>query len=95
MTRTSGFAFEQGRPYIMPAHFGSATQGWDGTRAHYADNTALTVMYATDPGRASRLLPPGFVVADPAVVSVSFVMCRGVDFMAGGGYNLIAVNLAA
>ncbi len=95
MSKTAGFVFEKGKPYIMPAHFGSATQGWDGERAHYADNTALTVMYATDPDRVSRLLPPGFVVADPAVISVSFVMCRGVDFMAGGGYNLVAVNVAA
>jgi acetoacetate decarboxylase len=95
MSQGKGFAFEAGKPYIMPAHFGTATQGWDGEKAHYADNTALTVLYATDARKASRLLPPGFAVADPAVVSVSFVMCRGVDFMAGGGYNLVAVNLAA
>lgn len=96
MTRPSkGFRFEKGAPYVMPAHFGPARQGWDGDRAHYEDNTALTVLYATDPAEAARLLPPGFSVGNPAVVSVSFVMCRGVDFMAGGGYNLVAVNLAA
>ncbi len=90
-----GFRFEKGAPYVMPAHFGPARQGWDGKRAHYEDNTALTVLYTTNPTEAARLLPPGFSVAEPAVVSVSFVMCRGVDFMAGGGYNLVAVNLAA
>ncbi len=80
-----GFQFEEGQPYVMPAHFGSVVTGWDGQVAHYADNTVLTVLYATELGAASALLPPGFVATDPPIVSVSHVMCRGVDFMAGGG----------
>jgi len=90
-----GFEFEKDQPYIMPAHFGSPTSGWDGKAAHYEDNTALTVLYATELDAVSALLPPGFVATDPPIVSVSFVMCRGVDFMAGGGYNLVAVNVSA
>jgi len=90
-----GFEFEKGQPYIMPAHFGANTQGWNGKVAHYADNTAYTILYVTEKEAASALLPPGFVVADPPIISVSYVMCRGVDFMAGGGYNLVAVNVAA
>jgi hypothetical protein len=90
-----GFEFEKGKPYVMPAHFGPSDMGWDGEIAHYEDNTAITIIYTTDPESASALLPPGFSVTDPAIVSVSFVMCRGVDFMAGGGYNLVAVNLSA
>jgi hypothetical protein len=89
------FEFVKGRPYLMPAHFGPADMGWDGKVAHYEDNTAVTIAYVTEPEAASALLPPGFSVADPAVVSVSFAECRGVDFMAGGGYNLVAVNLSA
>ena len=90
-----GFEFESGKPYVMPAHFGSHDMGWDGKRAHYADNTAITIVYATEKKAAAALLPPGFAVTDPPIVSVSFVMCRGVDFMAGGGYNLVAINLSA
>ncbi|MCP5068947.1 MAG: acetoacetate decarboxylase family protein [bacterium] len=89
------FEFTDGNPYLMPAHFGPADTGWDGKVAHYADNTALTITYVTEGKQASALLPRGFSVTDPAVVSVTFVECRGVDFMAGGGYNLVAVNLSA
>jgi acetoacetate decarboxylase len=95
MGERTGFVFEANRPYIMPAHFGSPERGWDGQAAHYADNTATTILYVTDARRAAALLPPGFTVADPPVVSVTHVMCRGVAFMAGGGYNLVAVNVAA
>ena len=90
-----GFEFEKNQPYVMPAHFGPSTAGWDGKVAHYEDNTALTVLYVTERDAVDALLPPGFSATDPPVVSVSFVMCRGVDFMAGGGYNLVAVNVSA
>lgn len=90
-----GFEFEDGKPYVMPAHFGPAVEGWDGKIAHYAENTAMTIMFQTEKEALSGLLPPGFRPSDPPVISVSFVMCRGVDFMAGGGYNLVAVNAAA
>jgi hypothetical protein len=79
----------------MPGHFGTATTGWDGKVAHYEDNTALTIMYLTEREAVAPLLPPGFVPADVPIISVTFVMCRGVDFMAGGGYNLVSINAAA
>jgi acetoacetate decarboxylase len=94
MEKTMGFKFEKGQPYIMPAHFGPATQGWDGKVAHYEDNTAIAILYTTERKAISALLPPGFVATDPPLVSVNFVMCRGVNFMAGGGYNLVAINVS-
>ena len=90
-----GFEFENDQPYIMPAHFGSVTTGWDGDVAHYEDNTALIILYTAERDAVSALLPPGFVATDPPIISVNYVMCRGVDFMAGGGYNLVAVNVSA
>ena len=90
-----GFEFEEGQPYLMPAHFGPVAAGWNGEVAHYADNTALTILYATEHDAASALLPPGFTTTETPIVSVSHVMCRGVDFMAGRGYNLVAVNVSA
>jgi hypothetical protein len=93
MSKTaSGFVYEKGKPYIMPGHFGPSTEGWDGQVAHYEDNTGITILFATDPEAIATLLPPGFVPTDPCVVSVIFSMCRGVNYMAGGGYNLVMVN---
>jgi hypothetical protein len=90
MSRTGGgFVYEKGKPYIMTGHFGPSTEGWDGEVAHYEDNTGLTIMFATAREAIAPLLPPGFVPTDPAVISVSFSMCRGVNYMAGGGYNLV------
>ena len=84
--------FEDGQPYVMPAHFGPSVRGWDGDVAHYEENTGLTILYSTEREALAALLPPGFVPANPPIMAVSCVMCRGVDFMAGGGYNLVAVN---
>ena len=90
-----GFEFKKTKPYVMPAHFGPSVEGWDGKVAHYEENTAITVMYTTEKKAVSQYLPPGFKPTNPPVISVSFVMCRGVDFMAGGGYNLVAINVSA
>jgi hypothetical protein len=87
--------FQAKQPYIMPAHFGPATTGWDGKVAHYEENTALIILYTTERQAVSALLPPGFVTTPEPIVAVSHVMCRGVDFMAGGGYNLVAINVSA
>ncbi len=91
----TGFTFDNDTPYVMPGHFGPTDDGWDGRVAHYGDNTTLTVSFVTETEAVSAMLPRGFVSADPAIISVSFVECRDVDFMAGGGYNLVAVNAAA
>lgn len=95
MAETKGFNFEDGKPYVMPGHFGATTEGWDGKVAHYDDNTATTIMYVTDPDAVAPLLPEGFVPTNPAIISVTFVMARGVDYMAGRGYNLVNVNASA
>jgi len=95
VAESEGFKYEEGKPYVMPGHFGAANQGWNGEVAHYDDNIATTISYVTDRDAVAALLPPGFTPTDPAVVSVTHVMCRGVDFMAGRGYNLVSVNVSA
>jgi hypothetical protein len=95
MAEVDGFTYEPGKPYVMPGHFGSHTEGWDGKVARYADNTAITISYITDRDAVTPLMPPGFEPTDPAVISVTFVMCRGVDYMGGRGYNLVNVNVSA
>lgn len=88
----TGFQLKDGESYFMPAHFGPRTQDWDG---HYQAVSQTIILYATDPERAARLLPRGFEVADPAVISIVHAENRGVKVLAGGGYNLVGVNIGA
>lgn len=88
----AGFTPIEGETYFMPAHFGPRTADWDG---FYEAITQTIILYATDPLAAAALLPEGFEVGDPAVVSVVHGENRGVRLLAGGGYNIVGVNLAA
>ncbi len=92
MSETGGFRFGPGELYLMPAHFGPRTAEDDG---RFDEVTATIVMFETDPERAAELLPPGFELTDPATVIVFHQENRGVHFMAGRGYNLVGINLAA
>lgn len=86
------FIFEPNKRYFMPAHFGPPPQ-W--LLAHYGDLTQLTILYSTEKDALSALLPEPFEPADDPVVTVYCQVCREVDFMAGRGYNIVGVNLAA
>lgn len=81
-------------PHMMPAHFGPRPQlprasGW------YRDVTAMVVSYVTDRDKLSAYLPSPFEVGDRAMVSVTYACNRQVDWLAGHGYNMIAVNASA
>ncbi len=86
------FKFSEDSNYLMPAHFG----GWPGQpqAAAYHDVTSITVAYETDPGMLSAFIPEPFTTTQP-VLSVQYQMCRQVDWMAGGGYNLVTVGVPA
>ncbi len=62
---------------------------------HFGDWLALQMRYVTDAGALAALLPRGFVPAREPVVSISCMAAKQVEFMAGRGYNILAVNLAA
>ena len=78
--------------YMMPAHFG----GQPGPRqaSTYHDTQALTAFYRTDRDALQALLPEGFAVTEPEVM-VSMMENRGVEWMAGEPYDIVAVNAAA
>lgn len=61
----------------------------------YANVEALILNYETDPDAIPPLLPEPFKPGKSPAVSVLFINNTGVDFMAGGGYNLAAVSAAA
>jgi acetoacetate decarboxylase len=82
------FEFSDQTSYLMPAHFGGSPLGsWT-----YADVTTVGVTYPTDPEALARYLPRCFRLAEP-VLEIGYAMNRGVEWMAGGGYNLVAVNV--
>ena len=80
--------------YMMPAHFGPRprspkSSGW------YRDVTSMVVSFVTDREKLAGYLPEPFTVADEAVVTVTYACNKQVDWLAGHGYNLVAVNAAA
>ncbi|MGI9603625.1 MAG: acetoacetate decarboxylase family protein [Acidimicrobiales bacterium] len=88
------FRFDPDSSYVMPAHFGPRpmdprASGW------YHDVTAMTVSFLTDRDHLARYLPEPFEVGEQARVSVVYARNRQVDWLAGHGYNMIAVNASA
>ncbi len=88
------FEFDPNSSYMMPAHFGPRpmspkASGW------YRDVTAMVVTYRTDRDLLASYLPEPFEVGEEALVSVFYACNRQVDWLAGHGYNMIAVNASA
>src|SRR4030042_1510457 len=61
----------------------------------YASVESLLLQYETDPDAVAPLLPDPFRPGKSPMVSVLFNDNNGVDFMAGGGYRLAAISVAA
>lgn len=61
----------------------------------FEDIWTLSTSYSTDKDAISALLPLPFEPTDEPMVTVHYSQCRKVNIMAGGGYNLIGIDLAA
>jgi acetoacetate decarboxylase len=61
----------------------------------YASVESLMLQYETDPDAIPPLLPEPFRPGKSPMVTVLFNDNNGVDFMAGGGYRLAAISVAA
>ena len=88
------FTFDPNSSYMMPAHFGPRpmhpkASGW------YRDVTAMSISYLTDRDRLAAYLPEPFELGQEARVTVVYACNRQVDWLAGHGYNMIAVSAAA
>ena len=82
------FAFASDNSYLMPAHFGGAPlSAWT-----YAEVTTVGVSYRTDGDALSAYVPQCFEITEP-VLEIGYALNRGVEWMAGAGYNLVAVNV--
>jgi acetoacetate decarboxylase len=84
------FELTRGRSYMMPIAFGPRPFGRGS--AKYNDITSITITYLTDRDRLARYLPPPFEVAEEALLSVSYSMNNGVEWLAGRSYNIVGVN---
>ena len=78
--------------YVMPVSF-RLPRRLD--VAHYDEITMLAVPYLTDRDALAKLLPEPLEPAQEPLVTLWCQMCRGVDFLAGRGYNIVGVNLSA
>lgn len=89
------FEFKENENYFMPVSL--LPPGKDGrdalVGAHYRENRRYKIAYKTDREMVQKLLPPGYIAKDPAIISICFAECRGIDYMAGGGYNLVCVDV--
>ena len=85
------FEIDRTASHLMPAHFGPRHMGPPAS-GWYRDVTTMVVPYLTDSRRLADLLPAPFEVGDEPLVTVVYARNRDVDWLAGHGYNLLAVN---
>jgi len=84
------FKFSENSTYQMPAHFGG--QEGPPRSQTYHDITMIAISYETDRDALAQYIPEAFQLTQP-VISIGYAMNRGVDWMAGGTYNVIGINV--
>ena len=88
------FEFKPYESYMMPAHFGPLPQG-EKPSGWYRDVTMMVVPYLTDREKLAAHLPHPFTVGEQPVITVVYCCSKDVDWLAGRGYNLVAVTASA
>jgi acetoacetate decarboxylase len=88
------FTFSEKRNYTMPPVFGAfqadRPEGEPPGAIAYNDARTISISYETDPDMLAALVPAPFEILEP-IVKVESGMMRGVEWMSGGGYNLVQV----
>jgi hypothetical protein len=85
----------------MPTHFGPSLgprQGPGGRKfacKNGPEKTAYTVSFLTNREQLERLLPERFELAGEPVVSVLVAYLKGIEWLAGRGYNVLGVSFPA
>jgi acetoacetate decarboxylase len=82
--------------YSMPVmpYEQSSWPFWSQGTTTYHDVLTLSVGYLTDKEKIERLLPEPYEVGQQPTVSVFFQCCKDVDWLGGGRYNLVGVNVS-
>jgi hypothetical protein len=87
------FHFNDDWSYRMPVHFFGAP-GAGVSCLKYDDVTMLSIEYLTDEEQLAQYVPDAFEIREP-LVSIGYQKCNGVQWMGGGEYSLIGVNVPA
>lgn len=85
------FYFKDGYSYNMPPYFGGAK--YDPESVTKLGNVVqINYTQSTDGYKLSEYLPKGFTLLKPEL-NIKFEMCKEVEFMSGGAYNLTRVSV--
>ncbi len=68
---------------------------WESGGMRYGKINSVSVSFLTERSAVQRCLPQPFDIAEEPIVSVTFQECADVDWLAGHGYNLVGVDVAA
>lgn len=96
-----GYRFERGKLYRMPTHFGPAPGPRQIPREANADpawsprKILVAASFLTERQALEQHLPPGFSLAEEALVTVEFHYMTNIDWLAGRGYTMIHVGWPA
>jgi hypothetical protein len=93
-------SFEPGKLYRMPVGFGPSVSPRAVPEGKTRDMGSARISVAgarflTDVSRLDALLPPGFSVEGEPVVTVEFHYLTRLEWLAGRGYNFVAVSFPA
>lgn len=95
------YQFDPERMYRMPIQFGPSLGPRQGRNAaKYANDvspkkTVVSVSYLSESEKIESLLPPGFSVCGEPVVTISASYVTEIEWLAGRGYNMLAVTFPA
>ena len=88
------FRFEENKVYKMPAHFGGSEPPAPDFAVYNRDVVSLSYTCSTDGDQLANYVPEGFELIRPEVV-VGFGQLRAIDWLAGGHYNVVTVDVPA
>ena len=95
------YAFQRGKMYRMPTHFGplmGPRQGPDGRKFACEDNpknTSISVSFLSNAAQLEALLPDCFELDGRPVVTVYATYMKEIEWLAGRGYNILGVAFPA
>jgi hypothetical protein len=84
------FKYNPDLQYTMPGHFGIPHT--ERSSLLYLDVTTISIGYLTDREKLEQYLPEPFEIRGEPILSVYYAMNKQVEWLAGGGYNLLGVD---
>ena len=95
------YTFKPQTLYRMPTHFGPSLgprQGVDGRRysnISTPNDTTMQASFKVAPDNIEPLLPPGFKLREPSIITLNFSYITNIEWLAGRGYNTFGISVPA